>query len=179
MRRFLARLPFVGSWFSKDKDFVSAPRRMRDHAIRAYSYAKDVMERVLGKSRDAKVDHVLVPTNRIHAGIPIFQHQAYPGVWIYGLYDIQRAVVYLGEYAGRYCVPTLKHEQGHHHASQFGIYGHDQRFDAYFDGWKETRNVTGWRVSQGLFAKPTLAMVQHVYLSDDSGPRFIIDALPE
>ncbi len=179
MRRFLSRLPLMG-WLSKDKDFVTAPREARSHAIKAYTYAKNVSERVLGKAADRKVLLIMVPTERLIAGIPAFQHIAYPGEWLYGLYDIQRRIVWIGITSdGRYCVYTLKHEKGHHQLSIHGIYGHDPRFDDHFEGWRETRHATGWRAVLGITKAETVKTKHCLTVGKAGEPQYIADVIVE
>ncbi len=178
MRKLLARFPLMG-WLSKDKDFVVAASAIRSCAVRAYTYAKRVTDKVLGKSRDRRVEVRVVPTDRIMAGIPAFRHVAYGNDWLYGLYDIQRRIVWVGLYQDRYDVPTLKHEKGHHHLSAYGIYGHDPRFDDHFEGWRETRHATGWRAVLGITKAETVKTKHCVTVGKAGEAQYIADVVDE
>ena len=46
-------------------------------------------------------------------------------------------------------IPTVRHEFGHGWLFCRKIYGHDPRFDAVFDGWRETRQTTGVSMGTG------------------------------
>lgn len=131
------------NWITGKKLRYFFPPEIEDEGRKALESAKLIVLRVEKLPKKIGGNLYLVACQGHVGGIPILHHPKWPG-WPIAGYCTERRdgktdiVVPVGVGWG-----TLVHEFCHAWLFAIGIYGHDQRLNAWVEGWLDSYNATG------------------------------------